>query len=153
MGYGLGMGFVKDPTLVDFWVPPVLISRASQNLTAGGPDHWEFLHNGAAPWFSQTPSYDWGAPAHKTIVYGCGVCMWGYGFWGSMGFSIQMWWESWEKRKPTHNETHLSTHAILRTISICMQLRLIQLCVRKPIFDSWNLPQISLFLQKPVFEF
>ena len=57
MGYGLGMGFVIDLTPVDFGVPPGLISRASQILTAGGSDHREFLKNETAPLFSQTAIY------------------------------------------------------------------------------------------------
>ena len=57
MGYGLGMGFVMDPTPVDFGIPPGLISKASQILTAGGSDHRKFLKNEKAPLFSQTPIY------------------------------------------------------------------------------------------------
>ena len=57
MGYGLGMGFVMDPAPVDFGVPPGLISRASQILTAEGPDHRDFRKNETAPLFSQTPIY------------------------------------------------------------------------------------------------
>ena len=57
LGYGLGMGFVMDPTPVDFGIPPGLISKASQILTAGGSDHRKFLKNEKASLFSQTPIY------------------------------------------------------------------------------------------------
>ena len=38
MGYGLGMDFLIDPTPVDFWIPPGLISGTLHDQTAGGPD-------------------------------------------------------------------------------------------------------------------